>query len=286
MKKEEVLLHAIGMLPDEMVVQDVTEELLEGAAGIEKEADTHKVLRRCSPALAAAACFAVIITSVLLLGKHGIWQPDTANDSNINILKEENGSSSVNSIWSSEKHDNIKFFVYKDEDGTEQQKSYTNDNSGDTGRKEVVYGKTVKLPSVKQVQDSSTSKKAKETEYIILGMDRDFYFTVYGGAGKTYILNGKSRKKHFIDGDRELCKAGNKVYFDLSAGEAAGSTASIEKWDKEGKEVTAYIDLYLKNGKNLKPAGRFYIGKEEKNKQVKGKEGEIYYGFLEIKDGD
>lgn len=36
MKKEEILLQAIGMLPDEMAVQDVTEELLKGAASIEK----------------------------------------------------------------------------------------------------------------------------------------------------------------------------------------------------------------------------------------------------------
>ena len=37
MKKEEILLQAIGMLPDEIIMESVTEELLEGAVNIEKE---------------------------------------------------------------------------------------------------------------------------------------------------------------------------------------------------------------------------------------------------------
>lgn len=287
MKKEEILLHAIGMLPDEMAVQDVTEELLVGAAGIEREERRRGFLHKCSYALAAAACFAFIITSLFLLGKHNIQRPDIINDGNVNILTGESKSDSVNSAGSSEKNDNIKLFVYKDGGSTEQQKSYTDDKSyNDTNRKEVLYGNTVKLPAVKMVQDISASKKAEETEYIILGMDRDFYFTVSGNTGKTYILNEKNRQKHFVNGKEALCKAGNKVYFDITGGEAGKETASIGNWDKEGMEVTAYIDLYLKNRKGIKPAGRFYIGKKEKNKPVKDKEGDVYYGFLEIKNGD
>lgn len=285
MKKEEILLHAIGMLPDEMAVQDVTEELLVGAAGIEREERRRGFLHKCSYVLAAAACFAFIITSLFLLGKHNIQQPDIVNDGSVNILTGK--SNSINSAGSSEKNDNISLFVYKDGGITEQQKSYTDDKSyNDTNRKEVLYGSTVKLPAVKLVQDSSTSKKTKETKYIILGMDRDFYFTVSGKAGKTYILNKKSGKKHFINGGKVLCKAGNKVYFDITGREAGKETVNTGNWNTEGIEVTAYIDLYLKDREDIKPAGRFYIGKKEKNKPVKDKEGDVYYGFLEIKNED
>ncbi|MDE6615482.1 MAG: hypothetical protein K2K35_02870 [Lachnospiraceae bacterium] len=278
MKKEEILLQAIGMLPDEMIMEGVTEELLEGAANIEKEEKKRKFVHKCSYVLATAACFTVIVTGLFLSKRHSIQQPDTINDENINIITVESNSN------------NIKLYIYKDiyEDAESigQQKSNEQDKSDTgTGKKEILYGKTVKLEAVKLFQNSSASKKIKEREYIILGMDRDFYFTIPGKPGKTYILNGKNGKKHFVNGKEALCKAGNKVYFDISGGEAGKDIkGSIDIWDKKGVEVTAYIDLYLKNGKAPEPAGRFYIGK--KNKAIKDKKGDVYYGFLEIKDGD
>ena len=89
MKKEEILLQAIGMLPDEMAVQDVTEELLKGAASIEKKANAHRLLHKCSYVLAAAACFAVIITSLFFTGRHNIQQPDDINNDSTGILAGE-----------------------------------------------------------------------------------------------------------------------------------------------------------------------------------------------------
>lgn len=287
MKKEEILLQAIGMLPDEMAVQDVTEELLEGAASIEKKANARRFLHKCSYVLAAAACFAVIITSLFFTGRQDIHQPDDINNDGTGILTGESKNDSVNSTGNSEKDNNIKLFVYSDGGSTEQQKSNSEDKSyNDTVRKEVLYGKTVKLPALKLAQYSSASKKTKETEYIVFSMDRDFYFTVPGNAGRTYIFNEKSGKKHFVNGEEALCKAGNKVYFDISGGETGKETANIENWDKEGRKVIAYTDIYLKDKKDIKPAGRFYIGKKEKNKSVKDKEGDVYYGFFEIKNGD
>ncbi len=287
MKKEEILLQAIGMLPDEMAVQDVTEELLEGAASIEKKANARRLLHKCSYVLAAAACFAVIITSLFFTGRQDIHQPDDINNGGTGILTGESKNDSVNSTGNSEEDNNIKIFVYKNGGSTEQEKSNSEDKSyNNTGRKEVLYGKTVKLPALKLAQDSSASKKTKETEYIVFGMDRDFYFTVPGNAGRTYIFNEKSGKKHFVNGEEALCKAGDKVYFDISGGETGKETANIENWDKEGRKVIAYTDIYLKDKKDIKPAGRFYIGKKEKNKSVKDKEGDVYYGFFEIKNGD
>lgn len=272
MKKEEILLQAIGMLPDEIIMESVTEELLEGAANIEKEEKRRKFLHKCSYVLAAAACFAVIVTGLLQLKRNSVQQQNVINGKN------------KNSVTVESKSNNIKLYIYKDTESAGQQKSSEQDKS-DTGKKEILYGKPVKLETVKLFQNSSASRKTKEREYIIFGMDSDFYFTITGKPGKTYILNRKTGKKHFVNGKETLCKAGNKVYFDISGVEAGKYIKeNIEIWDKKGVEVTAYIDLYLKNSKKPEPAGRFYIGK--KNKEIKDKKGDVYYGFLEIKNGD
>ncbi len=278
MKKEEILLQAIGMLPDEIIMESVTEELLEGAANIEKEEKKRKFLHKCSYVLAAAACFAAIVTGLLQLKMNSIQQQ--------NIIDGEN----KNSVVVESKSNNIKLYIYKgiykDTESAGQQKSSEQDKSDTgTGKKEILYGKPVKLETVKLFQNSSASRKTKEREYIIFGMDSDFYFTITGKPGKTYILSRKTGKKHFVNGKETLCKAGNKVYFDISGVEAGKDIkGNIEIWDKKGVEVTTYIDLYLKNGKEPVPAGRFYIGK--KNKEIKDKKGDVYYGFLEIKNGD
>lgn len=272
MKKEEILLQAIGMLPDEIIMESVTEELLEGAVNIEKEEKKRKFLHKCSYVLAAAACFAVIVTGLLQLKRNSVQQK--------NIINGEN----KNSVAVESKSNNIKLYIYKDTESAGQQKSSEQDKS-DTGKREILYGKPVKLETVKLFQNSSASRKTKEREYIIFSMDSDFYFTITGKPGKTYILNRKTGKKHFVNGKETLCKAGNKVYFDISGVEAGKDIkGNIEIWDKKGVEVTTYIDLYLKNSKKPEPAGRFYIGK--KNKEIKDKKGDVYYGFLEVKNWD
>ncbi|MCI9078573.1 MAG: hypothetical protein HFH68_06555 [Lachnospiraceae bacterium] len=288
MKKEEILLQAIGMLPDEMAAEDVTEELMAEAANIEKGEKRKKYLHKCSYAL-AAACFLVIITSLYLSGGNNIHQRDIISSSNINVITGKSDSNSVNSAVNSGKDDNIKLFVYGN---IEQQKSYAKDKSyNNIARKEILYGKTVKLETVNLIHDNnktkSSSKRAKEVKYIVFGMDRDFYFTISTKAGKTYIFNEKNGEKHFVNGEKTLCKAGNKVYFDISSAKTdKSSSGNIKNWDKTGKEVIAYTDIYLKNGKTLETAGRFYIGKKEKNKTVKDKEGDVYYGLFENKNGN
>lgn len=85
-------------------------------------------------------------------------------------------------------------------------------------------------------------------------------------------------KKHYV-------KQGIRfILIYLAWKQAKDIKGNIEIWDKKGVEVTAYIDLYLKNSKKPEPAGRFYIGK--KNKEIKGKKGDVYYGFLEVKNWD
>ncbi len=263
MKKEEILLQAIGMLPEEMAVEDVTEEILEGAANIEKDEKRRKFLHKCSYALATAACFAIIITGLYLFRGRSIRQPDTVIDENVNIITGK----------SSSEYTNIKFFLYGNKSNREQQKTGTEDSIyNGIVSKEVLYGKTVKLETAR---------------YIIFGMDRDFYFTIPQKPGKTYILNEKSGKKHFVKEEKVLCKAGNKVYFDISGTKVdKGSICNIEAWDKEGIELAAFTDIYLKNGKDIKKAARFYIGEKEKNKTGKAKKGDVYYGFLEIENGN
>lgn len=288
MKKEEILLHAIGMLPDEMAVQDVTEELMAGAVYIEKEEKRRSFLHKCGYALAAAACFAVIATSINILGEYGTRQPDAISDSKISIMTSERDNSNAGITKSSEKNSNIRLFVYGNTGSTEQQKSSAEDKScNDNSKKEVLYGKTVKLETVKEMQDSIASKKAAEPEYIVFGMDRDFYFTVSKNTGKTYILNGKSRKKRLVSGKEVLCKAGNKVYFDISGIKPdKGGTGNIDTWDKDNIEVIAFADIYVKDDQDMETAGSFYIGRKTQNKAEKGKEGDVYYGFFKSKNGN
>ena len=81
MKKEEILLQAIGMLPDEIIMESVTEELLEGAANIEKEEKRRKFLHKCSYVL-AAACFAVIVTGLLQLKRNSVQQQNIIDGEN------------------------------------------------------------------------------------------------------------------------------------------------------------------------------------------------------------
>ncbi len=227
----------------------------------------------CSYALATAACFAIIITGLYLFRGRGIRQPDTVSDKNANIIKGKSDSRYVESEAVNKDYSNIKFFVYEDTGSMEHQKSGTSDKEySETGRKEILLGKTVKL---------------KTAGYIVFGMDRDFYITIPQKAGKTYILNGKSGKKHFIKGEEVLCKAGNKVYFDISGIKLdKAGICGIEAWDKGGIEVTAFADIYLKNSKDLEKAARLYIGEKEKKKTVKNKKGDVYYGFIEIGNGN
>lgn len=293
MKKEEVLLHAVGMLPDEMAVQDVTEELLAGAANIEREEKRHNLIHKCSYALAAAACFAVIITGLNISGRYNIRQPDTINDSKVNIITSENNSGDAGIIKSSEKNDYIRLFVYGDISSKEQQKSTSEDKSHDGSSikygsiKEILYGKTVKLETVKEMQANAVGKKTKGAEYIVFGMERDFYFTVSNNTGRTYILNPKSGKKRFVKGDEVLCKAGNKVYFDISGIKTdKDSFSNTDAWDKDSMEIIAFTEIYIKDNQDIKQAGSFYIGRKTGNKSEKGKKGDMYYGFFKGKNSN
>lgn len=288
MKKEEILLHAIGMLPDEMVVQDVTEELLAGAANIKREEKRYNFIHRCSYALAAAACFAVIITALNILGRYNIRQPDAISDSKVNIITSENSSGHSGIVKSSENNNNnIKLLVYKNTGSTEQQKSSSEDKSNTDSIIEVLYGRTVKLETVKEMPVNAAGKKTKTAEYIVFGMERDFYFTVSNNTGRTYILNTQNGKKRFVNGKEVLCKAGNRVYFDISGMKAdKDSFSNIDTWDKDGMKVIAFADIYIKDKQDMEQAGSFYIGRKTGNKSEEGKEGDMYYGFFKSKNSN
>ena len=93
--KGEIILKAIGGLPDEMVAWEDMEELKAGAERLEKQRGKAIILHGCTYAAIAALCAMVLVVSSDLLKQHNVpdvnssyYVPDeTQNtDSNINLF--------------------------------------------------------------------------------------------------------------------------------------------------------------------------------------------------------
>lgn len=309
MTKEETIINAIGLLPEEMVIQEETEELKKCAARLEKEEKKLIILQRSRSVLACVACLALIITIVSVIS-YIRKSPDNIRQDNIAGIPEiskssqytgtNNNKSTENKGKEINKTKDTKLFImensYKDTNNNTasfQEDNPVTDTIDNINLKEVLPSTLVKLQTFKEQetkeqetkeQTKSTAKKTTKPEYIVFSLNRDFYFTVsnYKKGSKTYITGKEDGKKRFLKGKRELCKAGDKVYFDISAAGTKKSCTGIPAWDKEDIEITAFAEIYMQKGKNQEMAGIFYIGKKYKN----NKEGKIYYGIFKNSNKD
>ncbi len=304
MTKEETIIKAIGLLPEEMIVQKETEELKKGAARFEKEEKQLIAMQKCRHALTCAACLAFVIIIVYIYKNQDNTKPDMpvknitetpGNSKNSQYAGTGNSKSTENKKKDKSKIQDAKFFVMERSNKSTENKldSFSEDNSdtdvtGNINLKETLPLALVKLQTIKEQevkeQTKSTAKKTVNPEYIVFSLDRDFYFTVpgYKKGGKTYITDKESRKKRFIKGKKELCKAGDKVYFDISVADSRKSCTGIPAWDKKNIQIITSIEIYVKKGKNYKKTGIFYIGSKSKN----NKEEERYYGIFKNSNTD
>lgn len=251
MTKEEMLMQAIGMLPEEMAVQEVTEELKKEAGKLERKEFFYK----SRFILAAVAACIVLVITVASINKN----PNTNITSKVNDTSINSGSK-----------------VYSDENKAGSNKDSINCFvMADTNFKKALQGRTVKLQVVKDMQSDSSSQKKAEQECIVFSFDKDCYINIPG-----YILDRESGKKYYIKGKEELCKAGNNIYFDVSGEKVKDAyKENIKSWDKKGIKIIAYTDIYQKKDGNMEKTGVFYIGVKQKKKN--NKERKIYYGRFE-----
>lgn len=309
MTKEETIIKAIGLLPEEMIVQKETEELKKGAARLEKEEKQLIAMQKCRHALTCAACLALVIIIVYMYKNQDNTKPDmpvkniteTPGKSTENQYAGTSNSKSIkNKKKDKSKIQDAKFFVMERSNKSTENKldSFSEDNSdtdvtGNINLKETLPLVLVKLQTIKEQevkeqevkeQTKSTTKKTVNPEYIVFSLDRDFYFTVpdYKKGGKTYITDKENRKKRFVTGKKELCKAEDKVYFDISVADSRKSCTGIPAWDKKNIQIITSIEIYVKKGKNYKKTGIFYIGSKSKN----NKEEERYYGIFKNSNTD
>lgn len=277
MTKEEMLMQAIGMLPEEMAVQKETDELKKDARNLERKV----MLYKSRYILAAAACLLLIITAASINKNHNRNMEDKVKDASINSSspdknKEDGKKNSINCFVitdTADKADKGNTEVCQDGDNE------YNNSFQPTDLKKVLQGRTVKLQTVQDIQSSSSSKKKATAEYIVYSFDKDCYITISGHSetGMAYIMDKESGRKHYIKGEKEFCKTGNHIYFDISVAKMGSSCKEdIKGWNKKGIKVTAYTDIYQEKDGNMEKTGVFYIGVKQNNKERK-----IYYGKFE-----
>lgn len=292
--KGELILKAIGRLPDEMVAWEDMEELIAGAEKLNKQERKSVILHRFTYAAVAAICAAILVFSSNLLKQpvkpdvnSSFYVPDVQQDTDIdiNLFAAAFKAEALNETEDKN--------VNKEEsDSGNKKKSYDNsidsDYSTDIGTsninisgqlKEFKEGNTHKLPVI-QGEKESPGVIGNGKMYIVLMPGTDIYFVPSYDNGGTYILSEEDGVKDYIKGNNKIyCNAGNKVYFDISGAEDNQDSIKdidIPEWSSYGIDILALVKVYLpeKDGSSGNEAGIFYIGKKDASKGV------LYYGMF------
>lgn len=302
-KKEELLLKAIGNLPEEMVSEEDMEDIIEGAGRLQKRKWKTGILYKCVYPAAAVACIAVFISVVIFHksnnraynpGEHissGSKHNITADNSSNSGSEKPGGSNTGNKTAYDNNPDdgavNLFAMTYtsadkelanesagKDilEEDTSESYDSEQENKRKTGDKNPVTHSTCRLKKVPygstvQLQAVQDKQGGQVKKYIVFTFDTDFYINISGEAGKSYIYDNGENKKHYIKGGGQLCAAKSRVYFDISGSGNVTSGYSVPDWDKKGIAVTAAITASIEENGSRKVTGTFYIGKKKtKNK--------------------
>ena len=187
--KGEIILKAIGGLPDEMVAWEDMEELKAGAERLEKQRGKAIILHGCTYAAIAALCAMVLVVSSDLLKQHNVpdvnssyYVPDeTQNtDSNINLFAAVFKEEDVNNTED-------KNITEKSSSSGNAEKSYDNSNDStdsNTGNinirnqlKEFTEGSSFKLQVIQDRKENPGSISDKKA-YIVFVADTDIYFNL------------------------------------------------------------------------------------------------------------
>lgn len=288
--KGEIILKAIGGLPDEMVAWEDMEELKAGAERLEKQRGKAIILHGCTYAAIAALCAMVLVVSSDLLKQHNVpdvnssyYVPDeTQNtDSNINLFAAVFKKEDVNNTED-------KNITEKSSSSGNAEKSYDNSNDStdsNTGNinirnqlKEFTEGSSFKLQVIQDRKENPGSISDKKA-YIVFVADTDIYFNLSYKGGRTYILKEDGSKNYIKRNNKIYCNAGSQVYFDISGVEDKMynvKDAMLPEWKSDGIDILAFVEIYLpeEEKSSEKEAGIFYIGRKNTNNE------DLYYGMF------
>lgn len=276
MIKEEMLLYAIGELPEDMAAEEDMAAVRAGARQIEKE-ERRKKLTGISWCMGAAACIAVlaifagVIPQTGSIGKDSSIQPGGVHSS-IDSSSDDKYAAYVEEREEKNEGDGkspVSIFVKETEENPDF--SCENKAMGSSSDNE-----TVNMDRTYDINSISCSKTVElhpeEQGYIIFSLDADFRLTVSAEKSKTYTT-GENMKKRYIKNGRASCRAGSRVYLDVN-GAATALDVNIPEWEEQEICVIAYAETSQTGG------GIFYIGKTDGSSGKNNKRGEAYYGIF------
>lgn len=283
----ELILKAIGRLPDEMVAWEDMEELRLGAEKLEKQKKNTRILHGCTYAAVAVVCATVIVFSSNLLkhtGKPDVnlncYVPDEAQDKDrgINLFAAVFKAGDLNETEDKDIEENGNSSGSVEKSFDDSNGSIDSSNINDQ-LKEFTEGSTFKLQVIQDGKERPGSS-GDEKAYIVFMADKDIYFTPSYKSGKTYILNKKDGSKNYIKSScKTYCNAGSQVYFDISGAENKIDNIKeidIPEWRDYGIDILAFVEIYLSEEEESsgKETGIFYIGRKNTGN------GDLYYGMF------
>lgn len=271
-KKEEILLYAIGKLPEDMITEEDIDSIKAGALQIEKEERKKHLIHYIA---ATAACVAALIISASVYNRQEQKKVQEGNiklnriyssTNNSNDSEKKNTSTKKSTSTVSVFTINIKEKIAEDSVYSSQKnvdyKNYNTDiiNSDELYNMEKIpYNKTVDL-------------QLSEQTYIVFSIDTDFHLSVSNKKNKAYIIKANG-KKRYIKESKTLCKAGSTVYLNIN-GSRTISDVAIPEWEEKGISVIACAKT------NQSEDGIFYVGKATASSEKNNKKGDIYYGIF------
>ena len=290
MIEEEMLLHAIGELPEDLVTEENMDAIRAGADQIEREERKRRTagFRKC---VGAAACAAILVISIgvyyNMSGRgtdSGSTSGNADNSSQADLMPSgtESGKLSKDSdnrdsnakspvyVFAADSKENAACTVDNDaadnEDSAPSVENKAYDSSRESDLNEM-YTMKRRIPSSRTVEI-----EPGEQGYIVFSLDVDFQLAVAAGKSKTYIV-GENKKKHYMKEEKTSCRAGSRVYLDISQSKSA-LDVDVPEWDGQGKQVIAYAETELTGG------GTFYICRSSDGSEKNNQKGVKYYGIF------
>lgn len=302
---EEILLDAIGNLPEDMIAKaaeySVFQKEAEEQGKRKEEGDIvfgeeepegrkagHKHRKIVCRGLAAAACLAL----VMIAGNKGgeLFRQYTDRHSIVSEKKEVghqnaprvSGGSLENS--SKEKEQELKIWAEAVEDGKDKSKTKkesinnsssqtseesTDDNTAKEGKKELKEGVT-KILQIEEV-DSKEGEKVPVIKLTFGDEGGKLTYSLYSQVSKIISVTegGVTKYVNLQDAD---CKSGGIVEFDTRRfAEVSWAAIPVPEWETKGIEIQNIINISIRQ-----ESGR----EQEIGKFVIGVKGEKYYGVF------
>ena len=179
-KKEELLLYAIGELPEDMITEKDIEEIMAGARQLEKEERKKKFIYISRCMATVAACIASLAISVNILNK----PVSNISDNSINSSMIHSDTTSSPNARKKTAH----VFIMN-------VKEKTTEDSVSSSKKKVTGKKKTKTTGKKIPYNSTVDLQLEKQTYIVFNIDTSFHLIVSNKTSKTYITE-ENEKKH------------------------------------------------------------------------------------------